>query len=51
MSLPVIFPIKESAREIKKLMRNSIPFIAQRLKLLLVCKQYEATGISKRSLS
>jgi len=51
MSLPVIFPIKESAREIKKLMRNSIPFIVQRLKLLLVCKQYEATGISKRSLS
>ncbi len=51
MPSPVIFPIKESAKEIKKLMRNRIPFIAQRLKLLLFCKQYEATGISKRSLS
>jgi len=51
MASPVIFTIKESATEIKKLMHKSIPFIAQRLKLLLVCKHHEATGIAKRSLA
>ncbi len=43
MTLPVLFSIKESIGEIKKLKRGSILFIAQRLQLLLVCKQYEST--------
>jgi len=51
MSLPIIFPIKESTHDIKKLMKGSIPFITQRLKLLLVCKEHESDGISKRNLA
>lgn len=48
MALPKIISIKETEKEIKKLMKKSIPFIGQRLRVLLILKQYEQTGISKR---
>lgn len=48
MSKPKIITIKETEKEIKSLLKKSIPFIAQRLRLLLILKQYEKTGISKR---
>ncbi len=48
MSLPKIIVIKESEKEIKHLLKVSIPFIAQRLRVLLILKQHESTGISKR---
>ena len=51
MSSPIIFPIKESIGETRQLKRGSIPFIAQRLQLLLVCKRHERTGISKQNLA
>lgn len=51
MSKPIIFTIKESAQEIKKLIKSYNPFIAQRLKVLLECKKHEQIGISKRDLS
>jgi transposase len=40
--------IKETEKEIKKLQKQSIPFIGQRLRVLLVLKQNEEQGISKR---
>jgi transposase len=43
--------ITESEKEIKTLLKKSTPFIAQRLRLLLILKQHEATGISKREVS
>jgi len=48
MALPKVIVIKESEKEIKHLLKVSIPFIAQRLRVLLILKQYESTGISKR---
>jgi len=51
MSKPIIFTIQESLPEIKKLIKNHEPFLAQRLRVLLECKKHEKTGISKRSLS
>lgn len=51
MSKPVIFKINESIPEIKKLIKNHNPFLAQRLIVLLECKKHESTGISKRELS
>lgn len=43
--------IKETEKEIKKLQKQSIPFIGQRLKVLLILKQNEKDGISKREVS
>ena len=43
--------IKETEKEIKKLLKESIPFIGQRLRVLLILKQQEATGISKREVA
>lgn len=43
--------IKETEKEIKSYLKKSIPFIAQRIRLLLILKQHEATGISKREVS
>jgi transposase len=40
--------IKETEKEIKKLLKESIPFIGQRLRVLLILKQNEKEGISKR---
>lgn len=43
--------IKETEKEIKKLLKQSIPFIGQRLRVLLVLKQNETEGISKREVA
>jgi len=51
MSDPKTFTIKESISEIKKLMKNSHPMITKRLHALLVFKQHEETGISKREVA
>ena len=51
MALPKIILIKESEKEIKNLLKKSIPFIAQRLRVLLTLKQYEQPGISKREVA
>ena len=48
MALPIIIVIQETEKEIKQLIKTSIPFIAQRLRVLLIFKQHELTGISKR---
>lgn len=51
MALPKKTVIKETEKEIKKLLKQSIPFIGQRLRVLLVLKQNEETGISKRDVA
>ncbi len=51
MALPKLFIIKESEKEIKNLLKNPIPFIAQRLRVLLICKKNESTRISKKQLA
>ena len=51
MSDPKTFKIKESISEIKKLLKNSHPMITKRLHALLVFKEHEATGISKRQVA
>lgn len=43
--------IKETEKEIKKLLKASIPFIGQRLRVLLILKQNEITGVSKRDVA
>jgi transposase len=51
MSDPKTFKIKESNSEIKKLIKSSHPMIAKRLQALLVFKQHEEAGISKRQVA
>lgn len=51
MAKPKVIAIKETEKEIKSLLKKSIPFIAQRLRVLLIMKQNQATGISKREVS
>jgi transposase len=51
MALPKIIVIKETEKEIKQLLKTSSPFIAQRLRVILILKQHESTGISKREAS
>lgn len=46
-----ILVIKETEKEIKNLLKNSIPFIGQRLRVLLIFKQNEQSGISKRDVA
>ncbi|NDP20613.1 MAG: helix-turn-helix domain-containing protein [Paludibacter sp.] len=48
MALPKQIVIKETEKEIKHLLKVSTPFISQRLRVLLILKQNESTGISKR---
>jgi len=48
MALPKQLVIKETEKEIKHLLKATTPFISQRLRVLLILKQYESTGISKR---
>lgn len=48
MAHPKNLVIKETEKEIKKLLKQSIPFIAQRLRVLMILKQNEQKGISKR---
>jgi hypothetical protein len=43
--------IKETEKEIKKLLKQSTAFIGQRLRVLLILKQNEKEGISKREVS
>ena len=43
--------IKETEKEIKKLLKDSIPFIGQRLRVLLILKQNQEKGISKREVA
>lgn len=51
MALAKIIMVKETENEIKKLLKQSIPFIGQRLRVLLVLKQNEKLGISKREVA
>lgn len=46
-----ILVIKETKKEIKNLLKQSIPFIGQRLRVLLILKQNEKEGISKREVA
>lgn len=48
MANPKQIEIKESLKEIKQLFKTSIPLIAHRIRVLLILKQNEAQGISKR---
>jgi len=43
--------IKETEKEIKNLLKKAIPFIGQRLRVLLILKQNEESGISKRDVA
>lgn len=51
MGYSKIFTIKESVAELKELKRKSSPIISKRLQALLVFKEYEKEGISKRTLA
>jgi transposase len=51
MAHPKNLIIKETQKEIKKHLKESIPFIGQRLRVLLILKQHEKTGISKREVA
>ena len=51
MAAPKIFPIKESEKEIRLLMKKSIPLLSKRLHALLILKQHEKPGISKREVA
>ena len=46
-----ILVIQETEKEIKSLLKQAIPFIGQRLRVLLILKQNEKTGISKREVA
>ena len=46
-----IIMINETEKDIKFLLKKSSPFIAQRLRVLLILKQHETTGIAKREVS
>ena len=51
MSSPKQIHIKESINELRKLQRNSIPMIANRVRVLIEIKKHEVTGISKRAIA
>ena len=51
MSLPKLFSIKESEKEIKKLIKTSNAMIGKRLLALLIFKRHEHSGISKREVA
>lgn len=51
MSYSIIFPIKETIKEIKHLHRAATPIISKRLTVLLAFKRHELEGISKRLLA
>lgn len=50
MSNPLIIPIKESATELRTILKNSIPFLQPRIKLIMTMKKYGNQAISKREL-
>ena len=51
MARAKILVIKETEKEIINILKKSIPFIGQRLRVLLILKQNEKTGISKREVA
>ena len=51
ISSPKQIQIKESINELRKLQRNSIPMIANRVRVLIEIKKHEVTGISKRAIA
>lgn len=51
MATPKNFQIKESASQIKRMMQTAHPMIRKRLQALLVFKQHENEGISKREVA
>ena len=51
MAAPKTFPIKESIPEIKKMMSIAHPMISKRLYALLIFKEHEFQGISKRDVA
>ncbi len=51
MSSPKQIQIKESISELRKLQKNSIPMIANRIRVLIELKKHELTGISKRAVA
>jgi transposase len=51
MASPKIFAIRESEKEIKSLMKKSSPMLIKRLHALLIFKQHENVGISKREVA
>lgn len=51
MAREKILVIKETEKEIINILKKSIPFIGQRLRVLLILKRNEKTGISKREVA
>jgi transposase len=51
MSSPKLIQIKESINELRKIQKDSIPMIANRIRVLIELKKHEATGISKRAVA
>lgn len=51
MSSPKQIHIKESISELRRLQKNSIPMIANRIRVLIELKKHESTGISKRTVA
>lgn len=45
------FTIKESNEELKILKKKQKPFLATRIRILIICKKHEQTGISKTDLA
>jgi transposase len=50
MSLSLIISVKESTQELRALLKSSTPMLHPRIKMLMVLKKNEGTGISKRAL-
>lgn len=50
MSKALIIPVKESIKELRVILKSTIPFLQPRIKLLLVLKKYDNKPVSKRQL-
>jgi len=51
MALPKKFKIKETLAELRKLQRESIPMISNRVRVLIEFKKFEDEGLSKREVA
>jgi transposase len=51
MSVPKQIKILESISTLRKLQKNSIPMISNRIKAIIEFKKHEQTGISKRAVA
>ncbi len=51
MSSPKQFSIKETLPELRKIQKNSIPMIANRIRALIEFKKHEDVGIGKRAVA